>query len=564
VGWVTASQTISLAPAQAVPQLFARATEQPAIGHSAWIEVKQPSYTSSTVARTGSSQSGNPDEALDNFQQYVNLAVFDSPTVNPADGEYKWQGTLVQRGGGQTLTQVLTLAGTYQVYYFIRDGQSGETSSHLITTIYRQSAGNLPPPHVSLAFPGDGEVTLTTTLLAWSPSTDPNGDAVTYRVELAQDAGFTTGLITLGGLSERFVVIGPSDGILDGQTYYWRVIPVDEFGAEPASSGAQVRIFHTDNDNTTTPGNIVGAVVDALTHNPVGGVTVAVAGPSTKSVNTAGDGLYQATALTPGAYQVTFSKTGYKGLVVNLQVTTGQVTAKNVELEPDSAGFLWGDVTADAKAGVLDAAFIAQWQALMRTTFPIDPSKVKPAFPENADVNGDNALGTLDISAILQKVVRIIDHFPADTDQNGRGPDAKSLGAKSLSKQTERLLELPENVTGNPGDVVLVPITIDDASGVTGFTIKVDFDAALLEPLGDRTELGEVAAGFEQFLVNADIKGSVIVVGAGSSAAEGTGTLVTLAFRIRDDAAPNTNAALTIDAESSNLNDGMVAISLIE
>ena len=97
-------------------------------------------------------------------------------------------------------------------------------------------------------------------LFAWEACADPDNDLVTYRFEAALDPDFTTGIVMKEGLADNVVPIDSVDGLQDLCTYYWRVTPVDEYGASPEVW--EVRQFTTDRNNPAVPGAIMGKVTN--------------------------------------------------------------------------------------------------------------------------------------------------------------------------------------------------------------------------------------------------------------------------------------------------------------
>jgi len=110
------------------------------------------------------------------------MTQFGSDSTDPEDGKYTWSNF-----GG-----LFDMPETYQIFYFINDGDTEEVSAQVVTTVFRQKeGGNAPPAPVELVFPADGALVSTQTFFSWTRSSDPDSDAVTYRIELATDEAFT-------------------------------------------------------------------------------------------------------------------------------------------------------------------------------------------------------------------------------------------------------------------------------------------------------------------------------------------------------------------------------------
>ena len=541
VGWITATQTVYVGESAPVGVLSAKATDIPSVDHSAWIEVKTPSYDGSTVVDVS-----NPDS-----QEAVVLAEFNSDNTDPSDGWFLWDTSDARFG------TTFDEAGTYKVFYYLQDGDTEEVSAHLLTTIYRAASGtNTAPPAVTLESPADGESRWSTLYFSWSESVDPEGNSVSYRLEIATDTGFTENLIVKDGLTALYAQAGPSDGLIGGQTYYWRVIPVDQYGASPSEN--TVRSFSIENPGL--PGAIVVNVEDSVTGNPISGATI-VTGSHTTVTSSTGEAVVA--NLSADTYQVSVSASGYQPRTQTVLVTEGAITYAPMELLVEGADFLWGDVSADNVAGTIDGSLILQWQVGLIHSFPIDPDLVASwprcssapctDFPPGADVNGDGLLGSLDVSELLQHRVGIIAQFSADTNGNGYGPDDGKRLSKALDEKAARIVSVPEHIEAAPGEEIDVPIQIDDAEAVLGYFFSLSYDAGALEYLG--TSPGSLTDRWNA-VVN-PMENALVVASAGATALEGEGTLLVLRFR-----ATTTPGALhsTLHFDMGTLNDGQIPV----
>ena len=528
VGWMTVTPTRWLDPDAPVPMLEGRADTVPATGDEAWIEVKKPSYEGSHTI-----DESNPDS-----QQEVLMDVFDyePPISDPEHGYFRWQ----------TFETTFDAPGTYQVFYYIRDHATGVVSTHMLTTIYRRTTTNHPPQSVDLVYPGNGATVYTSTFFAWEETTDPDGDPVTYRLEVAENPGFTEGLLVNEGL---LTTVAQMPGLEDLHTYYWRVIPVDVYGATPASNA--VRALTTDNGNETIPGNIMGVVKDTA-GRAIAGATVSV---GAQSATTSTRGVYFLADLDPRGYTVLASASNYESKTQAATVSAG--ATKNVDFELTPAGmFRWGDLNGDGKAATLDTSLILQALAFGDPDepfyFPIDAAHQYPykgvmvplpPYPP-ADVSGDAQLGTNDAREILKMRVGRILHFPADTTQPyDFGPEGKANdkwplptaavhpsvepGAKCAGAAT-RTVTLVKTAAAESEDELTVALALDDASGVLGCVAEIDYDASTLEYEGVSggallSEGGQVVAHAED--------GHISVAGAVLEALTGGGELVVFHFR---------------------------------
>lgn len=207
--------------------------------------------------------------------------------------------------------------------------------------------------------------------------------------------------------------------------------------------------------------------------------------------------------------------------------------------------FIWGDLTGDDIAGVLDAASILRWSVGIINEFPAYPGIINPAFPPAADVSGDNFIGTLDASAILSFVADpIANPFPADLNLDGRGPDP--LVAKIGTKQLEEL----SVVQSSPG---VLKFSADNEDGLFGYIIKVHYDPKSVEM--DRKDVVSLIPN-ATVIVNDTKPGEMIVAGAVFPAVTPGETGL---FAIEYDAKTE-DAAVMIDLQRSTINDRNISL----
>jgi hypothetical protein len=222
-----------------------------------------------------------------------------------------------------------TDAGTYKVFFFARDDLSGNVSSLVETTVYKASQGNAPPNTFSLISPQDEATELTTVILSWDDTTDPENDHITYTVLISKDdAGFSNP-IRKSGLIYSACLVGTQDGLEDLSTYYWKVLAIDEYGAVTESD---VRIFYTNNTNPVF-GWINGRVYNASTGTPILNAQVTV---GTTVLNTVAGGYYLST-LMPGSYALTVTANGYATVgYPKVDLPEGKIITRDVGLTPGS------------------------------------------------------------------------------------------------------------------------------------------------------------------------------------------------------------------------------------
>ncbi len=527
-GWIDATRTLVVGPGESV-ELYARATETGGT-HPVWLEVKTPLYDGATVA----------DPTLPEFQQVLDLPQFDyEPGISDlAQGIYRWS----------QFDTTFDTPGTYQVYYYIKTelpGGKEETSAHLLTTVYRLKAGNQPPSAVQLTYPEDGATVPTYSFFAWTESTDPEGDTVKYRVEFASDINFTQDLIAKSGVAGTFTQV---ENLPDGVTRYWRVLPVDQYGASPTVNEVRTVVFN--NNNPSVPGWATGTVTDEITGSGIAGVTVNCKrnGTVMGTALTNRSGEYFQGMLDAGFYTFEAEKTGYVSQTRMMQVNENEGADVNFALRPENAPFKWGEVSGDGITGTIDGSLSQRWVIGLVESFPVAPEIEYPLFPPQADVSGDGAVRTDDAYELLRWKVRLISKFPADTNGDGYGPESKRPAANAELSQTSRQISLPADLTVNPGEEIEAGLWLDDGTGLHDFYFDLTYDATVLEYLG--VSNGTLTAPWSEPLVNAQ-PGRLRMNGLGVQEPTGAGTVVVLRFR----ALPGTggqSSALHFDAADLN------------
>ena len=199
---------------------------------SAWFEVRKPNKV--LVAQGGSIQL---EVDLDRILMTLNSST------TPAQWEGSYSGFVD--------------SGTYEIFYYVKDSDTGVISPTKRSVVYKQKTGNQPPPAVQLIAPVDGNTEKTILVFDWSTVQDPEGDNLTYTLEIASDQDFTTTLVAkLEDLEASGAIIDDLTPIPDLTPLFWRVTAIDQFGAVSVSA---VNSFDTDNTNGI-PGVIQGLI----------------------------------------------------------------------------------------------------------------------------------------------------------------------------------------------------------------------------------------------------------------------------------------------------------------
>ena len=173
----------------------------------------------------------------------------------------------------------------------------------------------------------------------WSDATDPDGDLLSYTLEIASNALFSAGSIEhrIEALSASSAIVDETALIPDGKALFWRVITTDEFGATSISP-----VFSLNTDNTNgVPGVIQGLVFSNINFGRLTGANVTTSLQNARTAVTefngefillsdAGDNI-TLTVSSPGGEFATRSIPG-------VSVTAGHTTNVNIGIDSGTTG----------------------------------------------------------------------------------------------------------------------------------------------------------------------------------------------------------------------------------
>jgi hypothetical protein len=276
-----------------------------------------------------------------------------------------------------------TVPGTYQIFFFARDDVTGNESSLKQAVVYKARPDNQAPGAFDLLVPSDGAETRTVLMLDWGDSAEPEGDPLTYTVEISEIASFSTIAHRADRLTASNYFVAQEAGLKDLTTYYWRVTAIDVYGASTQSN--QVRRFNTDNTNLMT-GWISGRVYNAASSQAI---TTAELKLGSLRLNTALDGYYLGES-PPGTFQMEVAATGYnQKTVAGVVIPQGAMVTRDFGL---SSTAVPGDVTGDGVANLADAILVLKLVSGVTTQ----------GVSLSGDVNGDGKIGMAEVIYILQ------------------------------------------------------------------------------------------------------------------------------------------------------------------
>jgi hypothetical protein len=289
---------IPLGPTETQATLWARVSDSLS-ADGVWVEIREPIVT----------LEGGTD------QQVVDLIEVDLVQV---EDRY------------ERLYTGFSMPGEYTLFFYVRD-DSGIISPFVIAYVYKEIGDNQSPGAFSLVSPADLSTTTTSAGLGavWEASVDPDGHPVTYTLEIFTDPGGAL-FYTRERLADTILVVGPEANFVDRDSYTWRVIAVDEYGAETPST--ETWRFSIDNNNPLV-GWIQGLVYDTDTNLSIPHAQVSASG---LNIAHPGDGSYLGTGPAGSSYTFTVSASGYQSSIVpDVSVLEGTIATQHFVLETE-------------------------------------------------------------------------------------------------------------------------------------------------------------------------------------------------------------------------------------
>ncbi len=132
-------------------------------------------------------------------------------------------------------TPLFEQPGKYELFYFVRDKETGEVSPLKRSVAYKDYTINTAPLPFELLAPDDGaQIRTAAALFRWTPSAHSDG----YTLVLAYDEAFT---LEAWRAEELRYPVTVAHGLEYNEEYWWKVIATDNFGARTESAIRRLR-----------------------------------------------------------------------------------------------------------------------------------------------------------------------------------------------------------------------------------------------------------------------------------------------------------------------------------
>lgn len=149
---------------------------------------------------------------------------------------------------------------------------------------------------------------------------------------------------------------------------------------------------------------------------------------------------------------------------------------------------------------------------------PGPPVRVDVSCPLVGDVSGNGTISAYDAALILQYTVGLITEFPV----NKVGAPDYEINPRNYT------VWIPEQ-SAKSGEMIDIPIAIDDASGLLAGGISVKYDPTILKAV-DVTAFPLLSGSYWQ--ANVQLEGEVRVAFAGTAPLQGKGKLLNIKFEV--------------------------------
>jgi len=172
-----------------------------------------------------------------------------------------------------------------------------------------------------------------------------------------------------------------------------------------------------------------------------------------------------------------------------------------------------GDMDGDGQITAFDASLVLQVVVGLRQM----PDDEYPCLTlANADVSGNGVVTAYDCALILQRAVGLIPEFPAQTNP-------------APSDNIQNYYVTLGDAQKHSGRLI-VPVIVDDASGVLSGELTLNYDSTRMKPVGASST--SLTTGYSVLTNRAD--GQLLVTFAGANPLSGSGSLVNLEFETLD------------------------------
>gem|GEM_PF-3346930 len=162
-------------------------------------------------------------------------------------------------------------------------------------------------------------------------------------------------------------------------------------------------------------------------------------------------------------------------------------------------------------------------------------------------VKGSHCVDSTSAGRICMRLVRAVAH-------RALFPLVLSLLVASAAHAAVRM-SVPMSIASEPGDLINVPVSLDNASGVLSYFFEISFDSAILEC--ESVDKGTLTSTWGDPTVNPQ-SDRVSVAALGTTSLTGAGSLVVLHLRVKESATNGQSSALHF--EGAELNDTAIPV----
>ena len=320
----------------------------------------------------------------------------------------------------------------------------------------------------------------------------------------------------------------------------------------------KIYLFTSDRDVYT----VSGYVQYYYNSTPIPNISVLIDGQTTHDDTTDQNGNYEFRGLAAGNYVVRPEKENdiTSGASISA-MDAGYILQYNVGLRTFTPyQLIAGDVSGDGTVSAYDAARILQYRVGLISKFPVmsDSTNFWRFVPEDFPITSANWSTAPDSCCYTPLSCDTSDNYLGMIYGDVTGNWAPAAGElAALGKSAGQTVDIRlENVRGQAGDRVTLPVHIENGSEILALNFTFEYDTSVLKAVGvSQTEL---TTGWQ---IAHNIKDGFLKVAlAGAAPIAHSGTIIHLTFEVLDTKSPETSSPLTISEIS--INEGNITANI--
>ncbi|NUO08607.1 MAG: SBBP repeat-containing protein [Candidatus Brocadia sp.] len=329
------TDVVTLELGDTTPELFAEISDT-GESNKAWVEIESPQY-------------GLKNDKESREQQVVGLPRYSPTGFDEENRRYTWNSFTIAD---------FKEPGKYGIFYFAQNVETGDITPIVTSDVYKEKDNNGLQGQYLLNLPKDNGTTSVALTFDWTA--DGKDPKVTYTLTISESPTFDTVYYQQKGITEDKGFVDLSAGLLNGATYYWRVLASDDEGrtefikrfedsggegitrkgvSSVSNGGSTTNRFTPEAGSFYILPIINGYVVDKITGEKIDGAFVNIYdknGTWETKLRAKKDGFYESFLPHSGKYNISASSYGYADGEKIINANSGKKKLVNMEMEKEA------------------------------------------------------------------------------------------------------------------------------------------------------------------------------------------------------------------------------------